>query len=189
MRDEIRNIKNSILRKLKSAAGVSIAELLVATIILLLASSGLVAVANLANHQFMRSVRQSEAESLYTNLETLIYYEFQHVDTTDPNALYCDESGKVLMFHSVSFSSESGGAAGTLVSLDDNDQVAEYGQLAFCIGGAYNRILGQSAYQNDLAAKADISYNSSAGIFTVTLTIAMDNTIIKQASFDVIPYK
>ncbi len=64
-------MKNRISKKIKSKAGVSISELLVATIILLLVTSGMVTAIGQASRHFVRSRSQSEAKILCSTLETL----------------------------------------------------------------------------------------------------------------------
>ena len=190
MKEKIFNLKKRIFRKLKTTAGMSIMELLVASLILLLASGGLATASSLASRQFVKSVRNSEAEELYTNLKTLLEYELRHVDTSNElDLIYNESSGRVEAFHSISYSSSSEDQAGRLVAIDSDDNEVTYGELAIRIGDKYNRILGRAAYPNNLQAKADIYYDSSKNIFTVDIVIAVDDTpILDGKTFQVIPW-
>ena len=190
MKEKFAKSRNCIFIKLKSKAGFSLLELLVAVIVLLLVSGGLATASTVANNQFVKSMRNSEAQELYTNLKSLLDYELRHVDTSNSNALVYDETtGVVSKFHSKTYSSSSINEAGTLVSIDDDNNETEYGEIAFSNNSAqYNRLLGKAAYPHDIQAKVTIYYDEDNNIFTVDTVIAVnDEPILENKPYQVIP--
>lgn len=170
------------MNKLKNNRGMSIGELLVATIIMLLVSVGLVTGVTLSSKQFVQSLRQSEAEELYSTLSTLITNELRYT-----NSLTLKNNNEVDTLFSVTYALKS--KKTSLVTLDENgDELSYgYGQLAFGNDGEYNRLVGSASYTSyNLGANAKIAYDKDKNLFTVNLDIGIiDGDSIVSHSFDV----
>lgn len=153
------------MKKLTNSKGLTFVELLAATLIMLLVSMGLVTGIALSNKEFILSVKQSEAQELYSTLSSLITNELRY--TTE---LTYKENNEVETFYSVTFAIRD--AATSLVSLNENDkETTDYGYLALGNSGDYNKLLGDASYPNSLGAKCKVYYNQTGNYFTVELDI------------------
>lgn len=205
--------KNKLINKLKSTAGMSIAEVLIATLILLLVASGMTAGVSLANRQFRRSMQNSEAHELYASLESILTNELRYTrhinlsgnisleDASLENPVLVEEFDSET--YRVSGKSVEPGPDGRvkydqLVALefdtDGNAILADYGKLAFAYNGRYNELLSQKSYPNGLNAKAVVKYfrkdpthtKANQGTFQVELQIQADgDQMIEKGSFHV----
>lgn len=160
------------MNKLKNQKGMSLGELLVAILIMLLVSMGLVTGTALSQKQFFQSTQESEAQQLYSNLYTLIGNELRFASEALDESGNPVTNGEVDTFFSVTYALKSDKTK--LVSLDeDGKETDDYGQLALGNNGTYNRLLGTASYTTyDLGAKASINYNKGTNMFTVSLEIA-----------------
>lgn len=157
--------------KLSSRKGMSLGEMLVAVLLVLLVSAGLVAGVALSQRRFVSSLRQSEAQELYSSLSSLISNELRY--TT--NVYYVNgSSDEVVSFYSVTYAIKED--LTKLVALDsDGNETEDYGELALGVSGNYHRLLGSASYSNDLGAKANVTYDEEKKLFTVTLDVGVKN--------------
>ena len=156
------------------------AELLCATLILLMVSAGMASGVQLAQRQYLTSVRNSEAQLLYSTIETILTNELlytTHVQYKD------NEMKEVATFYSVTYAVKHHDTA--LVSLNKDGVEADYGELALGYNGEYNRILGSASYPNGLGAKARLEYDRDNKIFTAYLTISLNNRPYLEQTFQV----
>lgn len=145
-------MKQAFRNKLRQTLGVSIGEVLAAVLIITLVSQGLAAGVAVAYRQFRSSMKYSDAQILYSTLETVISNELRFSDPfADPELL---------------------------VALDPDDQITEYGELAFWKEGTYVRILDHAGYPDGLQAKAELQYDENRKHFTVFLSIRKDDDIL-----------
>lgn len=166
---------NRALTRLKGRTGASLAEMLLATLMVLLVATGLTAGVRLAQQQYIRSMQYSEAQELSGTLETILTNELRYTTIVVLNG------SKVEQFYSVTYAIHSAPTA--LVSLDADGEECEYGELALGHDSEYNRILGSAAYPNHLKAKGRITY--ADGYFTVKLTIAANTEPLLTREFQV----
>lgn len=182
-------MKKKILNKRKKNKGFTLTEMLCVVILLGLVSVGMVTGIDTGSRQFKKSVRISEATTLYTTLQTLLSNELRF---TNLDTLQIDASNHVETFYSITYAIRENPTG--LFVLDSNQEKAdipltnnEYGQLAIGDGTTFNRLLGKSSYTHNLGAKASITYNSTGQYFTVDLDIGIvgTNDSIVHKSFDV----
>lgn len=181
-------MKEKMFNKLKKKAGYTLTEMLCVVILIGLVSVGMVTGIDTGSRQFKKSVRISEATTLYTTLQTLMTNElrFTNLDTLD-----VDTSNKVKTFYSITYAIRNNPTGlYVLDSSKDGDIPLTgngYGQLAIGDGTTFNRLLGKSSYTHNLGAKASVTYNSNEQYFTVDLDIGIvgSSTSIVHKSFDV----
>lgn len=173
---------------LKNNKGMTLTEVLAATLIMLLVSLGLTTGVALANRQFVTSIRESEAQELYSTLSSLITNELRFTNT-----IYVSNNDNINQnvkgFLSYTYATNSGTNLMAVLN-DDGILITDdsYGELAIGNNGTYNRLLGSASYPNNLGAKWSIIYNSSKKYFTVTLDIGIiGGNSIYESSFDVLP--
>ncbi len=159
------------MNKLRNNKGMSIAETLVAVLILLLVSGGLASGVTLANKYYTKTLRTSEANQLYSTLETLLTNELKYTGEVTLNS-----DNSLNTFFSVTFSNEN--ALTSIVIVDGNKELIDsYGYVA--IGSIedneYRYILSKASYPNELGAKVkSIIYDEDKGCFNVELDIGTD---------------
>lgn len=177
----IQHLKRKTLNKIRSNKGLTMVELLCATLIMLLVSAGMVSGVQLAQRQYLKSVRNSEAQVLYSTIQAILTNELRyttHVQYTD------NGTNEVATFYSVTYAVKHHDTA--LVSLNKNSVETDYGELALGYDGEYNRILGSASYPNGLGARARLEYDRNNKIFTVYLTISFNNRpYLEEQSFQV----
>lgn len=182
-------MREKILNKRKKNKGFTLTEMLCVVILLGLVSVGMVTGIDTGSRQFKKSVRVSEATTLYTTLQTLLSNELRF---TNLDTLQIDASNHVETFYSITYAIRENQTG--LFVLDSNQEKADipltnngYGQLAIGDGAIFNRLLGKSSYTHNLGAKASITYNSTGQYFTVDLDIGIvgTNDSIVHKSFDV----
>ncbi|MDO4197864.1 MAG: type II secretion system protein [Erysipelotrichaceae bacterium] len=168
--------------KIKSKKGTSLTELLVAIAIMLIVSSILVAGVMLAQRQFIKSIRTSEAQTLYGVLEEVISNELRYTTECTLN-----NNNEVESFFSVTYAIKSQDTS--LVTLDESGaETTKAGYLALGNKGEYNRLLSGSMYPHDLKAKASVKYvKDDAGKvkFVVDLLVAYEEADIVSGQFEV----
>lgn len=174
------------MNKLKNNKGFTLTELLAATLIMLLVSLGLATGVALSNKQFVVSIRESEAEELYSTLETILTNELRFT-----NDVVLKNNNEVKSFYSVTYNVKKGETS--LLVLDNEDKAVigdKYGQLALGNSSSNcNRLIGSGNYSYDMGAKANIIYDINKKIFTVTLSIGrnVDTAPIVSHTFNVRP--
>lgn len=161
----------------------SLAEMLCAVLILLLASGGMTAGIGLAQKSFVRSLRSSEAQELSSTLESLLTNEFRYTSDVTLNG------DTVLDYRSVVFN--VGDRHVKLVSVDENNYQRLYGELSLLshdseYGDEYYHLLSSAAYSKGLGANACVSFNRDSKVFTIVLKIAdAQYNVISEKHFDV----
>ncbi len=162
--------------------GMTLTEVLCATLLVALVSLCLATGVRLASKEFTSSIRLSEAQELYATLESLLTNELRY--TSD---IQLKNNNEVDTFFSVTYALKE--AKTRLYSLDENGNVTtDYGQLAMGDeeSNAYNRLLGNGSYTNKLGAKAKITYDKDHSLFTVDLEIGViGGKAVVQKTFDV----
>ena len=167
---------------IKNNKGFSLVEVLVAIIILLLVTSGIVTGVVLSKRQYQSSITYSKASELYNSLSSLINNELKFT-----NQIKTDGEN-VSSFYSVSYATKSDLTEFSVI--DGNGNVtSDYGQLI--LRSASNssdikRILSYGAYTNALGCKLD-SLTYKEGIFTVTLSVGTSDKTIISKTFNVRP--
>ena len=168
------------MNKLRNNKGMSIAETLVAVLILLLVSGGLASGVSLANRYYTKTLRTSEANELFSTLESLISNELRYTGEVYLNGDSLDT------FFSPTFSNEK--KLTRIVIVDTNKELLndEYGYVA--IGNTedneYRYILAKGSYPNELGVKIkSITYDDKHGYFNVELDIGTETigTLIDKA--------
>lgn len=182
-------MKEKMIDRIKKKAGYTLTEMLCVVFLIGLVSVGMVTGIDTGSRQFKKSVRVSEATTLYTTLQTLLSNELRF---TNLDTLTVDSNNKVKTFYSITFAIRENPTG--LYVLDGTKEREDipltnngYGQLAIGDGETFNRLLGKSSYTHNLGAKASITYNSSGQYFTVDLDIGIvgTDTSIVHKSFDV----
>lgn len=161
-----------MIKKLKNNKGMTLTEMLAATIIMLLVSMGLASGVALSNKEFTSSIKQSEALELYSTLSSLISNELRYTSSA-----YYNDDGEVSCMFSVTYAIKNGYPS--IVVLDDagSEVDNEYGELAFGYNRTFNRIIGSASYTYNLGAKINsFTYNHSLKVFTVDLAIGEKGT-------------
>ena len=161
-------------KRFRDRRGMTISELLIAVAILGFVALGAVIAINLGVSQYRESVRQSEAQKLYSTLETVLTNELRYTSslTYAEGGTETDGYRQVETVFSVTYAVKNHDTK--LVSLNADGEEAQSGELAFGYDGEYNRILGSAAYTEDLAVSGVIYYNSTQNRFLVELTIEAD---------------
>lgn len=174
------------MNKLRNSKGMTLSELLVATIIMLLVSLALTTGVALSNKEFVSSIRQSEAEELYSTINNLISNELRY--TSSINAT----NNVVTSFQSMTFTPRNSSKSAIILLDDDGDALTydDYGQIAIGDENNHNRILGSASYTKNLGAKVNITYTNRANhsdYFTVRLQIGVvgSNSSIIDRTFTV----
>ncbi len=155
------------MNKLRNNHGMSIGETLVAVLILLLVSAGLASGVSLASRYYTKTVRTSEANELYSTLESLISNELRYT-----NCAEFDGSGNLVNFFSKTFPIHDDYTNIAIVDGDKNLS-NNYDYVAIGNNDNYNLILSKASYPNELGAKINsIKYDN--GCFVVDLDIGTD---------------
>ena len=179
----IKRLLGKINNCIQNDKGLTITEMLATVLILLLISGGMATGVMVAERQYAKAMRQSEAEELYMSLENIITNELRY--TTKLKYEKGTASGEVQGLFSVTYALKADYYA-ELVPLNKEGIPADYGELAFKYGDEYNRVLGGQAYPDGLTASADIKYDESNRKFQVDLKIYSEGQpIIKDKLFTV----
>lgn len=172
-------LKKNIKRKLKSKAGMSLLEVLCAVLILLLVSGGLTSAVTLAANQYQKSLRNSEAQVLYSSLRTILSHELAYtkeVKTDSELGLIFSPPSMTLDYSYSSIMTDNSGKNG-------------YGQIVFQNpenSAEYKYILGKAAYTKGLLANVtSITYDEDTYYFTVKLSIGYNGTEYYGGEFQV----
>lgn len=167
------------MNKLKNSIGFTLSEVLVAVLIMVLASIGMVTAVVLSNNQLTKQTRLSEANELYTTLSSLITNELRYT-----NEISFGNGNYVSSFYSSTYAQKNTTVNPSLVLVDKEGNIIEddinsnvYGYLGLGSEKPYKLLVGVSTYGSyDLGANATIQYNQSLNLFTVTLQIGVITT-------------
>lgn len=175
----MRKFKDKINRKLKSRAGMSLLEVLCAVLILLLVSVGMTSAVTLAANQYQKSLRNSEAQVLFSTLRTVLSHELAYTSyiENDPNL------GVIILPPSIPLDYSYGA-----ITTDDSGEKG-YGQIVFANPNdstERNFVLSKAAYTKGLLAKVtSITYSNTTHYFTVYLSIGYNGTEYYGGEFQV----
>ena len=157
------------MSKLRNNQGMSIGETLVAVLILLLVSGGLASGVSLANRYYTKTLRTSEANELFSTLESLISNELRYTGEVELNGNSLD------VFFSPTFSNEDDLTKIVIVNGDKELVNNKYGYVAIGNTSEYRYILAKGSYPNELGVKIkSITYDSTKGCFNVELDIGTE---------------
>lgn len=176
----MKKLFSKLKNQIADNSGMSFIELLVAVLILMLVSTGMVSVVGFGANQYDKTIRESEALVLCSTISTILEHELSY--TTDVRV---DESGNVSSFLSSNYAIE-----GSLSSImTDNSGVDGYGKIL--LGnqydpGEYRELLGQAAYSHDLLAKVEnVTYDAVTRYFTLTVLVGYEGEEIASRTFQV----
>ena len=175
----------SIKRKLSGSRGTTLVEMLVTTIILLLASSAMVAGVTFASRSFEKVFSQSESQMLCSTLKTTISDELYHTKT-----IYVDGNDRFRGYFSQKYGKPPA-EQDSFISVDSNDRNAVFGRIRV----AGHDLISPASYTHNIraAVSVDADLVMKSGVkkvdrFRVTLRLAnTDNRVILQDEFAVIP--
>lgn len=148
--------------KWKSSGGYSLAETLVAVLILLLVSAGLATGMTLASRQYRRSILSSESKILASTLNAVIENELANTPEKKVD-------GGSVYFYSPNY----GGENRTFCLTEESNG---YGKVALADSpdgtGDVMPLVSSSCYANGMGAKVSVTWEGSGrGYFHVVLTI------------------
>lgn len=154
------------MNKLRNHKGMSLSEILIAVLIMALASVGMITGIVLANNQLTKQSRLSEANELFTTCSSLISNELRYANNISV-------SGTTVKFHSVTYANKDN--LSSYLTLDEKGNVTNgYGYIALGSANDSNLIIGTAAYGTyDLGATTSVSFDESKKLFTVTLDIGV----------------
>lgn len=176
-------LKQKIIRKVRQKAGMSLLEMLCAIMILLLLTGGMTTAVSLAVRQYQRSMRESEAQVLYSTLKTMLSNELAYTTQIKVDTL---EAGNVEQFQSQNYVIK--GNLSTLMT----DETGKNGYGQILLGNSADttetmKVLGKAAYTDGLLAKVtSITYSNVTHCFTVHLSIGYDGTEFYGEDFQVL---
>lgn len=162
------------MNKLKNSIGFTLSEVLVAVLIMVLASIGMVTAVVLSNNQLTKQTRLSEANELYTTLSSLITNELRYTGEISLE----NGNNYVSSFYSSTYAQKNKENS-SLEKVDEEGNIVsnDYGYLALGSEKPYKLLVGVSTYGSyDLGANATIQYNQNLNLFTVTLKIGVITT-------------
>lgn len=184
--DIMKKTIETIKKKLNAQKGFSLGELMAATIILLLASQVLAQGMAFAVRMYNQTLTKSHGKQLCSTLTATIETELRYTTT-----ITTDSNGNLRTYFSPSYGQTQSG----FLSIDKDDTITDKGEIAIKATDAdgknyIQRLLSSASYSSyNLKAKVDkVQYDTSAGLFHVTLTIyGQDAKKIVTTNFDVIP--
>ena len=192
-------MNKSVIQRLKDKKGMTIGELMVATLILLLVTAGITTGMQLALSQYDKSMTQSESKILCSTLESVITNELSNTKSIQlgdviPEGQDYAGCKKLVGFFSKHYAKKDTGEYSSFYSVKVNnnatyDDTVEYGELLLGNknGGVLsgNLLINSAAYSTyKLGAKTDVVYDTSKNLFHVTLSVTgLDEPDV----FDVMP--
>lgn len=174
------------MNKIMNNIGMTLTELLAATLIMLLVSMGVATGVALSNKEFTYSIKNSEAQELFSTLQTILSNELRYTS----NVQY-DTNGNVTYFFTNTYALTKKATYLVVITTDDDgnetETTTEYGEVAFGSDGTYNRVIGSGNYSYGLGAKINkLTYDVTSKVFTVELAIGTnDNGSIIDKTFNV----
>ena len=190
------NLPRKLTRKLSQRKGFSLGELLVATIILLLASQVLAQGMAFATRMYNETLTTSHGKQLCSTLTNVIETELRYT-TSIKTDNQTGSTGNMLSYFSPTYGETTSG----FCALDDSGNKIESteagGELAIQVirnqttkEQVWQRLISSASYSSyDLKAVVpSVTYDASVNLFHVTLKIndKNDNNLIT-TNFDVIP--
>lgn len=193
----------SRLRSKVNNSGFSIAEALCAIIILLLATSGIVAGVQYASQEYKRSMDNSESKVLYSTLETVISNELRNTRTVYLGSEITEDESPYKGFNKVNsiFSDtyareELANGCDFFVPAEEIETGDNFTVSGINFGKIYvgneeypRKLISSKSYGNNLGAHVDMYYDANQDYFRVCIMVANPQRIIIDNSvyFDVIP--
>ncbi|MCF0142539.1 MAG: hypothetical protein HUJ75_04100 [Parasporobacterium sp.] len=181
-------MKHPILKKLKSRKGVTLVEMLLATLILLLASSAMISAVSFSTTQFNKSFSYSQSLTLSSTIRQILNKELRYADQVSVKQV----NGKYVLDQ---YFSDSYGQVSLVTIAKNGEDIdeAEYGLLAVKAGTTYMELINESTYTNGITVKLLVNdvkldaTNTKVASFTVEMTIKMaDGTKIAD-TFSIMP--
>lgn len=171
-------------RFLKNRRGASLAEMMLAVLLLLLVTGMLTTGIVFASNSFARSLKRSESKVLYSTLENVIRNELANTQQVVLGAAEADGSRSLLRFFSSNYAIREDLSSFVVLPIGSTR-----GQLALGTESEYNRLLSSSAYTLSMTASVDVRYYPDPSHFRVWLKIydASGSVLIGDA-FDVLPF-
>ena len=164
----------NIGKKLNNKAGMSLMETLCALIIVVLAALGIMMGISTAVRSYEKTIRQSEAQVLFSTLQSVIGNELAYSTDITVDSLNAGNEGNVVSFSAGNFDIEC------TIKSDDSGENG-FGKLYFINEQTQEKVelLGSKAYTHGLMAKADVRYHAGSPAsdggneyyFTVDLSI------------------
>lgn len=190
--------KPDLLRRLRGRGGYSIAEALLAVLILALLSSGIAAGVSFAVRQYNASMVRSESMVLTSTLTSIIRNELSIVSGGTGRVTV--EGNKLVSFVSRNYTSEgneeenrqSRFVVATKDAVTKNGKAYGYLAIQPKDGGTENLLVGRSSYSAyQLKARVDVTVNPAAGdtveSYTVTLSVLLPSGEVLTNVFTVLP--
>ena len=158
----------------------TIAELLVATIILLLVAGGMTLVISLGSKHLSESVRNSEAAELGSTINAILTNEIGYANT-----VWIDDENKVTGFLSQNYQDPQYRNSLT------TDAGGDYGHLIFKFKeagtGSNWEVVGEKSYPHGLLAKVDtFLYDPDTAVYTLAVSIGYKGSEIVRREFSIL---
>ncbi len=182
-------ISDTLRRKLKRSGGASIAEMMVAMIIMLIAGSIVVSGIHLAVRQYRQSMILSSEKMLASSLTNIITSELANAQTVN-----IADDGGLESFIPRTYGIEQDYCSFYSVRVSDDHRISKapdgYGELLLGAenGGSLSGhlLMSSAAYSKyDLRSKVEVVY--SDGAYHVTLRIKDPTNIVSVTRFDILP--
>lgn len=172
----MRAFQHALKNKISNRRGMSLGEVMVAILLLTLATMTLVSTVSLAIRQYNNSVRSSEAQSLASTLRTVMENELTY--TTEVHA---DAEGNVTSFLSPNYNI-NGGAATTFLT----SNASAYEKLYIGSSTAAVKLLGDGSYPRNLGVKiTSFIYDDETYYFTVGMEVGAGTSSYYSGTFQV----
>lgn len=146
--------------------GMTFAEVLIAVMILMLVSVGMISIIGFGSQQYDKTIRESQALVLCSTISTVLEYELSY--TTQ---IHAESDGVLKEFMSPDYAIE-----GSLSSImTDHSGSNGYGRIL--LGNSadqteYKELLPDSAYMHGLLAKVtDVTYDQTTHYTTLTVSV------------------
>ena len=188
-------MRDIIIKKLKDRSGMSFSELLVAMLILLLVSSGMVNAIQQASVQFVKSRMQSEAKMLCSTLTTVCEDELRYASSI----VTVMEDGKtVYYFISKNHANEKSRSTFSVAddtetkktfTVNDETESADYGIVTLYYPDAEStdekevKILPDGSYPLDLKARVEILGYESFMFHVRLVIVSSDGAVLADEDF------
>lgn len=194
--------KSGLLRRLRGKGGYSIAEALLAVLIVALLSSGIAAGVSFAVRQYNAAMVRSESMVLTSTLTSIIRNELSIIRGGSTVTVVTDGEKKQQLdtFFSKNYSSENNDddynrsrfVVATKDAVTINDKTYGYLAIQPKDGGTENLLVGRSSYSAyQLKARVDVTVNPTAEgnveSYDVTLSVLLPSGELLTNDFTVLP--
>jgi prepilin-type N-terminal cleavage/methylation domain-containing protein len=187
-------MRKKIFKKLNNR-GFSLGEMLVAILILLLATSATAEGIRVTSQQYHKSMIQSESKLLNSTLSTIIQSELSNTSTIKLGSKVSGNTYKVDKILSPTYAIDRDLCHFYSVKNDDGtfkESSNGYGELMLGVKTGSeiegNLLVSSEMYTSyDLKANVDVTYDTDKKIFHVVLKIKSNDKEVSNNSFDVIP--